>query len=350
MRRIRPRPCFAFHDGDTVAFLGDSITAARGYTKIVEQYTLLRFPDRQVRFVNAGKGGDTASGCLGAASTTTSSHAAPPWSPWPSGSTISAGASKPMPLIAKPISMAFARSIKRCREHHVRPIICSAPITAESPDKAETNVLQQMTDDGLALAKSLGVPTIDLQRGMREIQRRIVAANAGEKNPAKQTRLHVEDGIHLNELGHLAMAFTLLRGLGAPAEVSSAVLDATQATPSAATSGCTLAEIKLRDDGLDFTRLDTGLPLTLGAFSQLNYRWMNLPDELNRYLLTVRNLPPGDYEIRAESRPLGKTTAGQLARGVNISVMMTADPWQPGGPWDAQSVIVKELSSMPATK
>src|SRR5687768_8994126 len=58
------RADFALRDGDTVAFLGDSITAARGYTKIVEHYTLMRFPDRKVRFVNAGKGGDTASGCL----------------------------------------------------------------------------------------------------------------------------------------------------------------------------------------------------------------------------------------------------------------------------------------------
>src|SRR5436190_22766575 len=55
---------FALRDGDTVAFLGDSITAARGYTKIVEHYTLMRFPERRVRFVNAGKGGDTTTGAV----------------------------------------------------------------------------------------------------------------------------------------------------------------------------------------------------------------------------------------------------------------------------------------------
>ena len=35
---------FALGDGDTVVFLGDSITAARTYGKIIENYTLLRFP------------------------------------------------------------------------------------------------------------------------------------------------------------------------------------------------------------------------------------------------------------------------------------------------------------------
>lgn len=35
---------FALRDGDTVAFLGDSITAARNYSKVIETYTLLRLP------------------------------------------------------------------------------------------------------------------------------------------------------------------------------------------------------------------------------------------------------------------------------------------------------------------
>ena len=55
---------YALEDGDTVVFLGDSITAARTYGKIVENYTLLRFPQRKVRFINAGWGGDTAAGGL----------------------------------------------------------------------------------------------------------------------------------------------------------------------------------------------------------------------------------------------------------------------------------------------
>ena len=42
----RGRADYALHDGDTVVFLGDSITAARTYGKIVENYTLLRFPGR----------------------------------------------------------------------------------------------------------------------------------------------------------------------------------------------------------------------------------------------------------------------------------------------------------------
>ena len=47
---------YALRDGDIVVFLGDSITAARTYGKIVENYTLLRFPDRKVHFYQLGLG------------------------------------------------------------------------------------------------------------------------------------------------------------------------------------------------------------------------------------------------------------------------------------------------------
>lgn len=55
---------FALQDDDTVVFLGDSITAAQSYGKTIENYTLLRYPSRRVRFINAGQGGDTAAGGL----------------------------------------------------------------------------------------------------------------------------------------------------------------------------------------------------------------------------------------------------------------------------------------------
>src|SRR4051812_26703506 len=55
---------FALHDRDTVVFLGDSITAEGTYAKVIEQYMLLRFPERKIHFINAGIGGDTAAGGL----------------------------------------------------------------------------------------------------------------------------------------------------------------------------------------------------------------------------------------------------------------------------------------------
>lgn len=332
---------FALHDGDTVVFMGDSITAARGYSKLVEQYTLLRFPARQVRFVNAGQGGDTMAGGLQRLDRDVFSKGA-------TVLTVAFGINDigwGMKADAghKQIYLDAVRGIaEACQRHKVRLFLCSPAITAEDPDKAEQGFLQKMTDEGLALAKSLGADTIDLQRGMREIQRRIVAANARETEATKKTTLHVADGIHLNDLGQLAMAYALLKGLGAPAGVSSVVIDFADGALQK-TEGCRVSEILKRDGGLEFVREDEGLPLNLGALGGLNFRFISIPEGLNRYLLTVASLPAGDFELLVEGRVIGKASAGRLGSGLNIS-SMTTNGWEPGGPWDAQASLIKELT------
>lgn len=335
------RADFALRDGDTVVFLGDSITAARGYTKTVELYTLMRYPERRVRFFNAGQGGDTASAAVARLDREVFRH-------HPTVVTVAFGindiawGAKADAAHQQAYLDGLRTIIAQCKAHGARPVICAAAVTDVPPDTAEHGFLQSMCDEGLALAKSLGADTVDTQRGLREIQRRVVAANEHESDPTKRTRLHVADGIHLNDLGHLAMGYVLLKGLGAPPDVSVAEIDA--AHPAAAvTRGCRITDLHPRDDGsLEFTRLDEGLPINRGAFTALDHRFIPIPDGLDGYRLTVKNLPPGDYEITAGGRALGKQSAERLAAGVNLC-SDTANPWEPGGPWDAQSVVVKGL-------
>ncbi|MDB6136738.1 MAG: hypothetical protein JWM59_4981 [Verrucomicrobiales bacterium] len=192
------RADFQLRDGDTVAFLGDSITAARGYTKVVEVYTLMRFPDRKVRFINAGQGGDTAFGSLERLDRDVFSKGA-------TVVTVAFGindigwGTKANPESRQKYLDGIRTIITRCQERKVRPVICSPTITAEDPDTALKGYLQIMTDDGLALAKSLGADTIDLQRSMREVQRRVIEANSREKDIINHSTLHVKDGVHLSE-------------------------------------------------------------------------------------------------------------------------------------------------------
>lgn len=55
---------FSPQDGDTVVFLGDSITHQCLYTQYVEDFFYTRYPDRRIRFHNAGVSGDRASDAL----------------------------------------------------------------------------------------------------------------------------------------------------------------------------------------------------------------------------------------------------------------------------------------------
>ena len=168
---------YVLRDGDTLAFLGDSITAARGYTKIVEHYTLMRFPDRRVRFVNAGQGGDTAHGSLRRLERDVFAQGATVLTVAFGINDIGWG-TKADDLHRQQYLDGIREIVTRSRKRGIRVFICSPAITAEAPDKAEVGYLQRMVDDGMALARSLGAESIDLSRGMREIQLRIVAANA----------------------------------------------------------------------------------------------------------------------------------------------------------------------------
>ncbi len=334
---------FAIRDGDTVVFLGDSITAARQYSKIIEDYTLLRFPKRHVRFINAGKGGETAKGSLERLDEAVFAQGATLLTVAYGVNDIGWGM-RADETHKKEYLDAIGELIDRCQKHRVRVFICSAAITAENPDTAENGFLQKMCDEGMALAKAKGEGAIDVQRKMREAQRRVVAANAKEPDKSKQARMHVDDGVHLNDLGQFAMAWAILKGLGAPAEVSAVTVDAAKLSV-VSSEACKVSGIHRTSDELTFTRVDESLPLNLQPLWMLHGFYIPIGDDLNRYMLTIRNLPEGKYEITAGGRALGVWSASDLGRGVNIA-SASADPWVPGGPWDAQAHALKVFTDM----
>src|SRR5207253_10921281 len=57
-----PNNDFFFQRGDRIVFLGDSITEQYQYSSYIELYLTTRFPNWNLTFINAGIGGDTASG------------------------------------------------------------------------------------------------------------------------------------------------------------------------------------------------------------------------------------------------------------------------------------------------
>ncbi len=333
---------FALRDGDTVAFLGDSITAARTYGKLVENYTLLRYPDRQVRFFNVGRGGDTAAGGLARLQADVFDRGATVLTVAYGVNDIGWGTKADDEHRQKYLD-SIRDIVLRCKEKNVRVFICSAAATAADPEKSETDFLKKMCDDGMQIARDNGAGAIDVQGVMRDIQRKMKMANEREKpaDPAKKHTLHAADGIHLNDLGQVAFAYAVLKGLGAPAEVSAATVDAKSLEVSA--RGCKVTAAARTSDSLEFTRLDEGLPFNGETFFGMHFRFVPIPEELNRYMLVVISLEPGRYAVHADDRLVSTYTADQLAEGVNIS-SATPDPWLPGGPWSAQANILQSLT------
>lgn len=332
---------FAIRDGDTVVFLGDSITAARYYGEIIENYTLLRYPKLKVRFINAGHGGETMEGGAARLERDVLNQGATLITVAYGINDIGWGLKADDEHKQKYLN-GIRSIVEQCKKRNVRVFICSAAITGQDPVISENEYLQKMCDEGLKLTRSLGAGTIDVQRSMREIQKRVWAANAQAKEDKDKVTMHAADTIHLNDLGQVAMAFAILKGLGAPAEVSSVTIDAA-AVKLVEAKGCAVTKVGREGDALTFDRLDDGLPLNLDALWELHFRFIPIPDQLNRYMLTVRNLDPGNYDLVVDDRPVSTFTNEQLSTGVNIS-STKPDPWEPGGPWDAQARLIQSLT------
>lgn len=330
---------YALKDGDVVGFLGDSITAERSYGKHIELYTLMHFPQRKIHFVNLGIGGDTAAGGLERLQRDVFDRGITVLTVAYGINDIGWGV-KADDQHRQQYLDSIRQIVRQCRQNGVRVFVCSAAVTAEDPDQSEESYLQQMCDEGLEIAAEEGGKTITVQRTMREIQKRIKAFNQSRPE-AERRSLHVADGIHLNELGQLAMAYAILRGLGAPEVVSFADIAADE-NRVMDQQGCEIRQMEMSEAGGRFVREDQALPYNNGPFAGLSYGLVPIP-EINRYQLKVTGLASGKYRLNVDDRGVGTYTQDQLNAGVDIS-SATADGWHPGGPWDAQAYLVKHLT------
>ena len=144
-----PQGDFAIRDHDTVVFLGDSITAARTYRKVIEKYTCA-LPRGDVCFINVGLGGDRRR------------------ADWRGLSGMCFAEARLSPSLRDqrhrwggkaddehPEDLDSIRGIiEACRDRKVRVFICSAAITGG--DHREEDYLQRMCDEGMAISRSLG--------------------------------------------------------------------------------------------------------------------------------------------------------------------------------------------------
>ena len=164
------------------------------------------------------------------------------------------------------VSRWYSDSHRQMQGEDVRVIVCSPAITAENPETAEKGFLQRMADEGMAEANRL-VPDTDRHpaRACAKFSGRSWKFNAGEPDKAKHVTLHAADGVHLNDLGQLAMAFAILKGLGAPDHVSSMTIDAKNGKVSA-TAGCRVTKAEVLTMASRSRGTTMGLPLNRGIF------------------------------------------------------------------------------------
>jgi lysophospholipase L1-like esterase len=318
---------FPFKEGDRVMFLGDSITEQYQYSSDIERYLATRFPAWKLSFMNAGIGGDTATG----GANRFQKHVL---DEKPTIVTINFGmndggyggfdANRHKPYVEN-----TAKMLTMAKDAGVRAVLISPNAVDWRKNKDRLVYLEtqkQFYAPLKEIAAAHHVPFVDQYATTRATLEKLVVDKADNVDP-------FPDSVHTDSDGGLLMAYAILTGLKAPAMVSEATVGQ---VGDAQTTRCAVTNVKRGDGSIEFDRLDDSLPFPTTAEWDGMLPYVNNLTDLNWYGLKVPGLAAGTYTIAIDGVEIAKHSTDELSKGVNLGNVRV-------GPVFAQAKKVSDL-------
>lgn len=297
------RADFMLRPNDRVVFFGDSITEERNYTRPFQDYVYARYPERHIRFFNAGWSGDQLGGGLNRLGRDVLSRN-------PDVVTVCFGMNdghyqKLSDDSANTYRKNLDAVVKTLTDKKIRVVIFSpSPVDYDQqPPWLKYNLSEVDYNGTLAafgtigseIAQKYGATYVDILHPMMANMATMKVKDAGDRL--------LRDGVHPVERGGVVMAGAMLLGMGAEPMPFLADVTAAQLT------------------GEDHSQvpLAGNLPVPF---------WMSresvAPAAASKFLdvaasrLRVRGLAPGHYEVRVGNDIAGYWSAAELNQGVLI--------------------------------
>lgn len=315
------------HDGDRVAFYGDSITAQRFYTRFVEDLFLTRYPHLHVTFFNAGVSGDTVHGGYTGDMPTRLKRDLFPHQPTVVTIMLGMNDGYYMPFDQKYLDI-YEEGYRQLLAS-IQTTLPNVKITLISPTPydevthgTEFAHYNEVIARHAAFVKELATTS---HFGFSDFFQSVTnLTNAGmQKNPSLAALL-VPDRIHPGEAAHWLMAADLARSWGVSPLVSSVRLDAQRTTP-VSTENTSISGLTLDSGKLQWTQTDDALPLPLDLNDGMIQFVLSLSDlaQMDRQLLRVDHLSAPRYSLNIDGHAIASFSREQLAAGVNLALYST---------------------------
>jgi lysophospholipase L1-like esterase len=324
---------FVLHDGDTVVFYGDSITAQRLFTKFVEDFVLTRYPAMHVRFVNAGVPGDTVYG--GYAGTMADRVKGDVEPHHPAMITVMLGMNDGGYVPFDPKIDAIYRNGYQILIDALRKAAPDAALTLIRPSPYEETT--HGTDfPGYSKviernAQHVSEAAAQLQTTMKDrvfladfYQPVVDAVDRAKHQSPEFASLIIPDHIHPGDVGHWIMAAELMSRWHVNPVVSRVVLNADKASIVRA-ENTKVESLQRTSDGLRWVQTDQALPLPLDSSDPLTKFLLSISDiaKLDQQIVQVDSLPSGNYDLVIDGKMLGTFSHDELKRGINIALYET---------------------------
>ncbi len=277
-------------------------------------WTVARFPNWKLTFRNVGIGGDRSVGGNSRFARDVLVHK-------PTAMTVDFGMNDGgYRAFAEDTFKPYMDGLQGMANQAKSADIRVAWITPQPLDNAEQGPTA-LTGYNQTLEKfSEGVKTIADRNGglfVDQFHPYLAALDRARSQGPKYERITAGDAVHPGPPGQALMAASILKGLGFPAMVSSAEIDAAGRKVITATN-CKVENLAANDGALSFSRLDGALPFFPADAASI-LPWSPILEELNDYRLKVTGLATGKYEVRVGGKRIAELTADQLAAGVNLA-------------------------------
>lgn len=308
-------------DGDTLVFLGDSITHQCLYTQYVEDYFYTRFPKARIRFHNSGVGGDRAADALIRFEPDVAAYK-------PKYVTILLGMNDGT---YRPYDDAVFQLYRRDMTELVKRIEgIGAKAVLMTPTMFDARA-KRMRDpkappEPTALYNStlayygawLREIAVEGGHGFVDMYSPLNNLTVQQRKTDPKFTL-IRDAVHPDAPGQLIMAAAVLSDMGVPRQMSMInIRPGTGGEAIVKASGGKVSDARYTDEGLEFTFAAASLPLVVPAEAQPGAKLMNLGHKLSREAVELHGLQPGTYELRIDGQAVGKYPSTVLERFVEL--------------------------------
>lgn len=306
-------------DGDSVVFLGDSITHQCLYTQYVEDYYYTRFPHLRIKFHNAGVGGARARDALDRFDRDVAAYK-------PRYVTVLLGMNDGsyQPYDEKTFQTYhkdMTELVGKIRQIGATPVLMTPTMydsrAARVRDpKAPAGRLELYNSTLAYYGAWLRETAVENGDGFVDMYSLLNNLTlAARKSDANFTM--IKDAVHPDPPGQLVMAFALLNDLDSPGVVSEIKIRAGK-EPKAEATGGKLSGLKSVSGGLAFTWAAEALPFVVPSEAESGAKMLYLGHTLSRESLVATGLTATAYELSIDDNPVGIFAATHLARGVEL--------------------------------
>jgi len=310
---------FSFKDGDRWCAIGNSITHQGKYLEMIYMYYLTRFPYNHIELFNCGAGGDTATGTL------TRRMDKDILAHNPTVATIMLGMNDIWWINSglfpeENYTGDLERIIDRLEENGSRVILITPSpydysVVSEEPVDSKRIGLERLAEKVLQIGNKHNIPVVDFYNVMLNITLEQQAVDPS-------FTLLVKDRVHTKPLADFIMGYTFLKSANISPIVSHTIIDAASVSIVQQTN-CSVNNLADDKGNILFTIQEEALPYPQSLIPEEASSFFDFNKEMNREIIQVNGLEPGQYRLYIDDLLINKYTHNQLSEGINLPLENT---------------------------